>query len=323
LRRSFHGTRHRDRAGRGTPAPGLGASSPPPGLPATEQTPRLNAPFNRFSQLTIDSHDPSVMYWVLDSLGVLKSIDGGATWQSKNDGLPNVAARYLTIHPDDPNHLVLGFLGHSRRRGITLSLLDGGARWEPTVVCEREDGVINLRQQCDATKLLFDPLETNRLYYLIPLPVRGVRRLLPIVRRGLSYDRNPNCIPQTRAAAPARPGPEPVNNFASNDASISRSKSRHRDACTARRGPPEESALDDVAGQGGRWTWRTSSTRPALRRRRRPGTPRASFSRLRPRAVGPEVRYGVLAGPRCNNGKAYPVSFECPSEPEASGSPAR
>jgi hypothetical protein len=64
----------------------------------------------------------------------------------------------------------------------------GGSRWEPTNVCDREDGKMNLRQQCGASTLMFDPTQTNRLYYLVQRPYCAVN------------------------------DPEPVNNLGSNDA---------------------------------------------------------------------------------------------------------
>ncbi|MBI3447360.1 MAG: hypothetical protein HY049_00360 [Acidobacteria bacterium] len=298
------------------PSPRLGASSPTPGLPATEQIRVLNAPFNRFSQLTIDPRNPAVMYWVLDSVGVLKSIDGGATWQPKNYGLPNVAARYLTIQPDDPNHLLLGFLGHFTAQGDRpYRSLDGGERWEPTVVCEREDGLVNLRQQCDTTKLLFDPLETNRLYYLVLSQFEPCGAFYRSCDMGFSYDRNPHCIPQAEPRPIcAAQDPEPVNNFESNDASILEVDPVTGALYGTTSVHPEESALMTSRDKGGRWTWEdvvdTTGTFVAVADQGRTSLFLGAFA-LAP--SDPSVRYGVLAGPRCTNGKAYPVSFECPA----------
>src|SRR5688572_29961998 len=75
-------------------AAGLGhvrrvTASDPPGLPATEQVKVLEVPtiLGFGSDLVPHPTNPQVLYWTIQNLGVLKSIDGGLTWAPKNHGL--------------------------------------------------------------------------------------------------------------------------------------------------------------------------------------------------------------------------------------------
>ena len=129
-----------------------------PPLPATEQVRVLTQNLGGRFEFAVDPTDPQTLYWVVTSVGVLKSTDGGATWTPKNYGLPNVAINRITIHPDDPNHLMVGFDGHYHSQGgAPYRSLDGGDSWQPTVVCEREDGKFNVRLQSSTERLTFDP----------------------------------------------------------------------------------------------------------------------------------------------------------------------
>src|SRR5688572_28519653 len=125
-------------------------ASDPPGLPATEQVKVLDVPpilgFGR--HLAAHPTNPQVLYWSIQNLGVLKSIDGGLTWAPRNHGLPSLATTALTIDPADPNHMMVGFEGQFAAQGAwPYRSVNGGDRWEPTVVCERDDGLQNLRHR--------------------------------------------------------------------------------------------------------------------------------------------------------------------------------
>ncbi len=62
--------------------------------------------------------------------GVVKSIDGGDTWTSVNNGLNNLYVGSLFMHPEDPDILLAG-TGHNQyyeNAGVYLTT-DGGASW--------------------------------------------------------------------------------------------------------------------------------------------------------------------------------------------------
>ncbi len=291
------------------------AQAPAPGLPATEQVLALDQPFNRFTSLAVSPADPNVLYWALDALGVLKSTDAGATWTPKNDGLPNLAVRSLAIHPQDANHLMVGFLGHFTAQGDRpYRSLDGGERWEPTVVCEREDGQTNVRQQAAATRLLFDPTEPNRFYYLVSSQFEACGGFYRSCDLGASYDRNPRCIaaPEPRPACAAA-DPEPVNSIASNDADILEVHPATGDLYGGTSVHSDETALMTSHDKGGRWSWEdvadTTGTFVNAAYQGRSGLYLTAF------AIAPSdaaVRYAALWDPRCSDGKAYPIAFDCP-----------
>jgi hypothetical protein len=228
-----------------------------PGLPATEQVRVLHQNNANRYDFAVHPTDPQILYWVVQSVGVLKSTDGGATWIPKNSGLPIVAVNRIAMHPDDPDHLMVGFDGHFASQGAPpYRSLDGGERWEPTVVCEREDGRMNLRQQGSTERLAFDPTESNRFYYLVHSQFDACGGFYRSCDEGASYDRNPRCIsePEPRPVCTAG-DPEPVNNITSNDASILEVHTGSGDLYGTTGVHAEECALMTSSDKGGYWTW--------------------------------------------------------------------
>ncbi len=294
---------------------GAAPAPPPPGLPATEQVPVLSQPFNRGSQLVISQANPDVMYWIVDGLGVLKSTDRGLSWEPKNDGLPNLATLSLAIHPQDPDHLMVGFLGHFTAQGDRpYRSLDGGGRWEPTVVCEREDGLENLRQQCDAARVLFDPTAPSRFYLLVISQFDACGAFYRSCDLGASYDRNPRCLPPGGPRPPCSSAdPEPVNNFGSNDGSILEVHPLTGDLLGTTGVHPLESALMTSRNKGGLWTYEdVADTTGSFVGSTDQGRTSLFIRALVLAPSDPDVRYASLEGSRCTDGKAHPVSFACP-----------
>ena len=64
-------------------------------------------------------------------VGILKSTDGGQTWDGANDGLGNLYVGTLFMHPEDPDILLAGTgnVQYFDRAGVYLSV-DGGQSWE-------------------------------------------------------------------------------------------------------------------------------------------------------------------------------------------------
>jgi photosystem II stability/assembly factor-like uncharacterized protein len=73
---------------------------------------------------------------VAGGLGILKSVDGGNTWQTlnQNNGLQNLYISSLIMHPQNPEILLAaaGNYGYSAGSGVYLTT-DGGANWQQTL----------------------------------------------------------------------------------------------------------------------------------------------------------------------------------------------
>ncbi|NNF70319.1 MAG: hypothetical protein HKN01_11150, partial [Acidimicrobiia bacterium] len=67
--------------------------------------------------------------------GVIKTIDGGATWNSANEGLGNLYIGSLFMHPDDPQVLLAaaGNQTYDGGAGVYLTV-DGAETWTPVLV---------------------------------------------------------------------------------------------------------------------------------------------------------------------------------------------
>ena len=204
----------------GVPPGGGGNSRQQISLPATEQVIVMNldrSVTNFLSDLVIRPDDSQIMYWAVRGAGVLKSTDGGLTWTPRNLGLPHLGTVVIGMNPANPDHLTVGFDGnYFNQGGLVYRSLDGGDTWAPNIVCEREDGQVNLRQQAEATELVFDPTDPSLLYYLVHSQVLGGNACGGFYRScdgGASFDLNPKCLSGTDLDQVHRPpcaqgGPE-------------------------------------------------------------------------------------------------------------------
>jgi len=184
-------------------------------LPATEQQRSLFQVIGGADDIVVDPLNPLVIYWTARDLGVLKSMDGGTTWAPAIDGLADLTATALAMDPTDPSHVMVGFESHYGSQGSRpYRTHDSGGRWEPTLVCEREDGQNNVRQQCTAMKMTFDPTDPQRFYYLVASQFVACGGFYRSCDQGVTYDRNPRCIPTPEPRPVCALGsPEPVNSF--------------------------------------------------------------------------------------------------------------
>jgi len=73
-----------------------------------------------------------VLYLAGAGVGVLRSADGGRTWETRNDGLPSREAMALTVHADQPDTVYVYLAGkgifRSDDAGKHWKLMDGGPR---------------------------------------------------------------------------------------------------------------------------------------------------------------------------------------------------
>ncbi|OHD74317.1 MAG: hypothetical protein A2177_07705 [Spirochaetes bacterium RBG_13_68_11] len=69
--------------------------------------------------------------------GILKSVDGGATWKLVNTGLANLYIGSLFMHPTRPDVLLAGAGNNTYLEGSGVYLtVDGGAHWKLVQKCE-------------------------------------------------------------------------------------------------------------------------------------------------------------------------------------------
>jgi photosystem II stability/assembly factor-like uncharacterized protein len=75
------------------------------------------------TEIVIDRIDPRIIYVATRGKGVLKSIDGGKSWNPSNDGLQDQDIRSLAAHPLNNSLLIAG------TSGSIFQSVDGGAHW--------------------------------------------------------------------------------------------------------------------------------------------------------------------------------------------------
>ncbi len=81
--------------------------------------------------ILIHPGDSDILYASTD-FGVYQSIDGGVSWEPKNNGLPHINTRKLVMHPNNPDTLYLTINstpGESPWRGGVYKSTDGGETW--------------------------------------------------------------------------------------------------------------------------------------------------------------------------------------------------
>ncbi|MEL0201193.1 MAG: glycosyl hydrolase [Flavobacteriaceae bacterium] len=114
-----------------------------------------NAPTQNIGELAM--HWPSRTLWLgtgennasrssYAGMGLLKTTDNGASWTTHGlEGSHHIGK--ILVHPDDPNHLVVGVTGplysDSEHRGVYRTT-DGGANWEKTLFVNDQTGIIDM-----------------------------------------------------------------------------------------------------------------------------------------------------------------------------------
>lgn len=85
--------------------------------------------------ITIDPKNPQTMYVALQVGYMLKTIDGGKSWELLNKNL-DCDVHTIVLHPDDGNKIFIATGGHDSRAGkapgrALYSSSDGGKSWAP------------------------------------------------------------------------------------------------------------------------------------------------------------------------------------------------
>jgi photosystem II stability/assembly factor-like uncharacterized protein len=102
--------------------------------------------------LAVDFQNPQVLYAATSNHGLLKTADGGQSWQTIQGGLPQVGANTVTISPADANLILAGF----ERKALYLSL-DGGQTWSPSAR--------GMNPEAQITSIVFDPTSSDKVIY--------------------------------------------------------------------------------------------------------------------------------------------------------------
>jgi len=140
--------------------------------------------------VTVDPRNPGTAYADTYARGLLKTRDGGATWQTVGSGLPSLTvASPLIIDPSDSSTLYLGFDGvyKSQDGGTTWTLILPGSGISALAIDPSDSGVVyaassagvmksidgghgwspssqGLPAQTYFSSLLVDPLQPSTLY---------------------------------------------------------------------------------------------------------------------------------------------------------------
>jgi hypothetical protein len=82
-------------------------------------------------EIAMNPQDPSVMYTSTDR-GFYKNIDGGVSWEHKEEGLPHQSTREVVVYPQNPDILYLPLFSppnqHPWQGGVYKST-DGSETW--------------------------------------------------------------------------------------------------------------------------------------------------------------------------------------------------
>jgi photosystem II stability/assembly factor-like uncharacterized protein len=113
----------------------------------------------RVSDLAVYEDDPSIFYVASASGGLLKTINGGASWTNVFDSQPTVSIGDVAINPTDPNVVWVG-TGEANNRqssswgdGVYKSS-DGGKTWKH----------MGLRESQHIGRIVIDPQDTDIIY---------------------------------------------------------------------------------------------------------------------------------------------------------------
>lgn len=86
----------------------------------------------RIASVAAASGGKGVLYVAGAGLGVLRSNDGGASWEARNDGLPGNDVAAIATHADQPETVFAIVSGHgiyrSQNGGLGWKLMDAGPR---------------------------------------------------------------------------------------------------------------------------------------------------------------------------------------------------
>jgi len=138
----------------GTTADGTGSDWKPLGPFGVPQRVGSGGGVGRLNCIEFDPRNTDIIWVGAPTGGLWKSMDGGLTWTTDTDHLPNLGVSDIVINPRDPD--VMYIATGDKQRGSTLSIgvmksPDGGLNWQFTGL---NPGVTDM---CKIGKLLMHP----------------------------------------------------------------------------------------------------------------------------------------------------------------------
>ena len=85
------------------------------------------SPTNKLRFIVVAPTNSQIIY-ASDGYAIWKTADGGANWNAVNGNLPNSLITYLTVHPENADHVFVTFGGYTSGRKVYRSI-SGGTTW--------------------------------------------------------------------------------------------------------------------------------------------------------------------------------------------------
>jgi len=116
--------------------------------------------------ITVDPKDPKTMYIALQVGYMLKTTDGGASWELLNKEL-DADVHTIVLHPQETQKIYIATGGHDARKGVAkgralYSSADGGKSWQPMAAEFREEYSIPLAIHPKKTNVLYSALANGQ-----------------------------------------------------------------------------------------------------------------------------------------------------------------
>jgi hypothetical protein len=116
-------------------------------------TPLDNLPFAFLQALVVDPTAASTLYVATTDAGILKSMDGGVTWNKANQGITGTSLQILAIDSLHPQTLYAAS-GSGETPGVVYKTVNGGSNWS----------VIDSSASLQALQVLVDAQNPNIVY---------------------------------------------------------------------------------------------------------------------------------------------------------------
>lgn len=116
--------------------------------------------------ITIDPRDAKTMYVALQVGYILKTTDGGSTWQLLNENL-DCDVHTIVLHPDSSERIFIATGGHDCRAGrapgrALYSSEDGGRHWTPMAAEFKEEYSVPLTIHPKKSNVLYSALANGQ-----------------------------------------------------------------------------------------------------------------------------------------------------------------
>ena len=159
-------------------------------------------PATRSEPIAVHPANSNIIYRGGWGSGVVKSTDGGRTWEYKNNGLPSLYVDNIEFDPFNPAIMYVGLSGHIWANGaIVYKSTNSGDYWEPIPGLLNYDPGGNIVNPCGTWgAIAVDPADSRRLYVGASVNECNVRGLscggtYRSADGGITFGINPGCSP--------------------------------------------------------------------------------------------------------------------------------